>query len=149
VEEVAGPARELAAAIEAALPRWVERCVDERYRAWTGVPPQQVMDAARVAGEAARSEIAARVRELLEADIDAQWTTPLALVREAVPYPTRVLADAGVPPVWRDRFEQERFPGDAYNLTPATFADLGPEVSEPAIAWGAAKAWSHRRRHAS
>jgi hypothetical protein len=68
-------------------------------------------------------------------------------VREAVPYPTRVLADAGVPPPARDRFEEERFPGDSYNLSPATFSDLGAEVAAPAIAWGAGKAWVHRRRH--
>jgi len=86
---------------------------------------------------------------LLEADIDAQSTTPLSMVRRAVPYATRVLADAGVPAVWRDRFDQDRFPDDVYNLTPATFTDLGADVAGQAIAWGAAKAWAHRRRHAA
>ena len=142
-----GPARELADAIGTAIPGWVERCVDQRYRASLGAPPREVTDAARAAGEAARAEVAPRVRALLDADIDAQWTTPLTLIRDAVPYPTRVLVEAGVPPVARDRFGQERFPDDAYDLTPATFSDLGPEVAEPAIAWGAAKAWVHRRRH--
>jgi hypothetical protein len=147
VDEVDGPARQLADAIDAAIPGWVERWVDLRYRASLGVPPSEVTDSAKAAGEAARAEVAPRVRALLEADIDEQWTTPLAVVRAAVAYPTRVLADAGVPPVARDRFEQERFPEDAYNLTPGTFSDLGPEVADPAIAWGAAKAWAHRRRH--
>jgi hypothetical protein len=147
VDDVLGPGRELAVAIDAALPAWVERCVDERHRAALGPPPAEVVEAARSAGDAARADVSPRVRALLEADVDDQWTTPLALVRQAVPYPTRVLAAAGVPPVARDRFEQERFPDDAYHLTPATFADLGPGVADPAIVWGAAKAWAHRRRH--
>ncbi len=37
-------------------------------------------------------------------DIDEQRTTPLALIRGAVRYPTEVLRAAGVPPVERDRF---------------------------------------------
>ena len=145
-----GPAeygRDLADAIDAAIPAWVERSVDARYRASLGPPPADVLAAARAAGEAARADIGPRARALLSADIDDQWTTPLALVRQAVPYATRVLEAAGVPPVPRDRFESERFPDDLYNLTPATFADVGPDVAEPGIAWGAAKAWAHRQRH--
>ncbi len=138
----------LADAIDAAIPGWVERAVAERYQGWSGEqPPRGLMEAARAAGSAARAAISPRVRALLEADIDDQRTTPLTLARAAVAYPTRVLADAGVPPVERDRFEEERFPADVYRLAPATFADLGPGVADPGIAWGAAKAWAHRRRH--
>jgi hypothetical protein len=147
VDDARDQGRDLAVAIEAAIPGWVERGVDERYRAWMGEPPIEVAEAARGAGAAARADVGPRVRALLEADIDDQRTTPLALVREAVVYPTRVLADASVPPVARDRFEEERFPDDVYNLTPATFSDLGRGVADSAIAWGAAKAWVHRRRH--
>ena len=150
MEDVRGPAAELAAAIEAALPEWVQRCVDERYRAAMGGPPPAGVAAdAAAAGAAARAEVGPRVRALLDADIDAQWTTPLTLVRAAVLHPTRVLRAAGVPAVARDRFEEDRFPDDVYNLTPATFSDLGPRVGDAGIAWGAAKAWAHRRRHAA
>jgi hypothetical protein len=51
--------------------------------------------------------------------------------------------------VARDAFEQERFPDDVYGLMPASFADFGPEVGEAGLAWGAAKAWEHKRRHGS
>ena len=141
-------AHDLATAIEAALPEWVERCVHERYRDAVGVPPGDVREAARTAGLAARADVAPRLEALLEADIDAQWTTPLALVRSAVRFPTGVLREAAVPPVPRDSFEEERFPDDIYRLTPASFSDIGPGVAEVAITWGAAKAWAHRRRHA-
>jgi hypothetical protein len=39
------------------------------------------------------------------------------------------------------------FPDDDYGLTPASFADIDPALAEPGLAWGAAKAWVHRRRH--
>jgi len=142
-DELAAPARALADGIVAALPGWVERSVDERYRAALGPPPPDLVDAARRAGVEAR----ARVRALLEADVDEQRTTPLSIVRRAVVYPTRVLAGAGVPGRERDPLDRAMFPDDTYGLTPASFADLNPQLTDVAIAWGAAKAWVHRRRH--
>jgi hypothetical protein len=72
--------------------------------------------------------------------VDQQATGPLALLREAVRYPTAVLADAGVPPVVRDEFAVRAFPDDAYGLAPAAFADVDPSLHEPGLVWGAAKA---------
>jgi len=141
------PAGVLADAVEAAVPAWVERCVDRIYRAWAGPPPPAVVAEARVAGVAAAADVGPRLRALLEADIDEQRTTPLAIVRSASSYPTRVLADAGVPPVMRDARDEAMFPHDVYHLGPATFAEVDPQLNDLAIAWGAAKAWAHKRRH--
>jgi hypothetical protein len=149
VDDVSAPARELAAAVADALPAWVERCVERIHRAWAGPPPPAVVEAARAAGAAAQADVAPRVRALLEADIDEQQTTPLALVRCGVSHPTRVLAAAGVPPVERDALQRELFPDDVYGLSPASFADVDPRLTDLAITWGAAKAWAHRRRHES
>ena len=52
-----------------------------------------------------------------------------------------------MPPVARDRFVSERFPDDPYGLTPASLQAVDPELGDAAIAWGAAKAMAHRRRH--
>ena len=52
----------------------------------------------------------------------------------------QVLADAGVPPIVRDEFEERAFPDDVYGLAPASFADLDPALREPGLVWGAAKA---------
>jgi hypothetical protein len=93
------------------------------------------------------SDLGPSISQLLAADIDDQHTTPLALLRGAVRYPTAVLRDAGVPAVERDRFAEDAFPDDVYDLTPATFADLDPALTEAGLAWGAAKAWEHTRRH--
>jgi hypothetical protein len=50
--------------------------------------------------------------------------------------------------VERDDFQRDRFPDDVYDLVPTSFADFGPDVADAGIAWGAAKAWTHRQRHA-
>ncbi|MDQ6799037.1 MAG: hypothetical protein M3011_13650 [Actinomycetota bacterium] len=140
----------LADAIEGALSGWVERCVARRLAedpAGDGPSSPRVAAAAVEAGQRARAEVGPAIRALLDADIDEQRSTPLALLRTAVTYPTAVLAGAGVPPVHRDRAQARLFPDDVYDLTPATFADVDPDLAEPGLAWGVAKAWTHRQRH--
>ncbi len=136
----------LADRVIAAVPAWVARCVDSRLP--LEVPERdRVMAEAAAAGRRAQQEVAATLQALLAADVDAQRSTPLAVVRAAVSYPTEVLRAAHVPPVRRDPFVSERFPDDPYGLTPASLAAMAPELGEAAIAWGAAKAMAHRRRH--
>jgi hypothetical protein len=145
---VAAYASALADGIEAALPGWVERSVATIMTAWEGLVPSEVAAAAAAAGLEASAQVGPPVRALLEADIDEQRTTPLALVRRlAVQFPTEVLAAAGVPEVVRDEAAEELFPDDVYDLVPASFADLGPEVADLGLGWGAAKAFEHKRRH--
>jgi hypothetical protein len=133
----------LADAIGQVLPAWVVRSVRLRLPA----EDPDVLVAAEEAGRRAAHEVGPRVRALLEADIDAQATTPLTLLREAVRYPTAVLEAAGVAPVERDDFSRARFPDDPYDLTPARLADVDPALGELGIAWGAAKAFAHKQRH--
>jgi hypothetical protein len=140
-------AKELADGIVDALPGWVQRSVDRVHRAWSGAPPPTVVDAARRAGDEAAAMIGGDVRRLLSRDIDEQVSTPLAVVRGAVRYPTSVLATAGVPPARRDAIDQAMFPDDIYGLTPANLGDLDPALADPGLRWGAAKAWLHRQRH--
>lgn len=140
-------AGELADAVEAALCGWVVACVKRVATAWSGDVAARVSLAAEQAGQRARSDVGAAVRALLGADIDEQRTTPLALVRGAARYPTQVLRDAGVPPVGRDSFRARSFPEDEYDLAPASWADVDESLVEPALAWGAAKAFVHKRRH--
>src|SRR5436190_9891014 len=112
-ESVADVAVALADGIEAALPRWVERSVDTLVTLYTGAPPSdEVAAAAREAGRQAQADLGPRVRAVLEADVDDQRTTPLAILREAVRYPAAVLRAAGVPGVERDRFAEDAFPDD-------------------------------------
>jgi hypothetical protein len=142
--------RDLARGVVSALPAWVERCVADRIHAYTGSPPAgDVVDASTAAGVQAAVEVGAELDVLLVADVDEQRANPLAVLRSAVRYPTEVLRDAGVPPVVRDVDAESMFPDDDYDLTPASFADISPELHDLGIAWGAAKAHVHLRRHRS
>lgn len=137
----------LADAIEAALPGWVERSVKRAVEGAGMTFDEGLARSARDAGHLACADIAPRLRGLLSSDIDDQVSTPLAMVRAGVRYPTEVLLAASVPAPQRDRLQSEMLPDDVYDLAPATFADLGPGVGEVGIAWGAAKAYEHLRRH--
>ena len=141
----------LAAAIERALPGWVERSVGRLASAFHGRVDDEVRAAAAEAGRRAGTEVGREVRELLARDIDDQPTTPLSLLRRAVRYPTGVLRAAGVPPVVRDEAQERLFPADDYDLAPANFADVSPDLADVGLAWGAAKAYTHleRRRRSS
>jgi hypothetical protein len=141
--------RVLADALEAALPRWVQRSVEGRWHDWRGAEPMptDVMVAARAAGERAQREVGAAVRALLALDVDDQRVNPLAVVRDAVRHPTEVLRAAGVPEVVRDEFDERAFPDDVYALSPASFTDVDQSLFEPGLEWGAAKAHAHLSRH--
>ena len=130
----------LAAGVESAIGPWVERTVAEVAGRWDPEAPSRLAVAAAAAGAEAADQLAPRVRELLETDVDRQRTGPLALLREAVSYPTAVLSSAGVPEAERDEFAVRAFPDDLYDLSPASFADLDPDLHEPGLVWGAAKA---------
>ena len=137
---------ELADGIEAALPAWVLRCVMARGEEAGVVVDDTVVGTAAVAGRACAADLGPRVRALLARDIDDQRSSPLAVLRGAVAYPTRVLQAAGVPPRRRDEFAERTFPDDVYDLTPATFADIDASLHEPGLMWGAAKAHVHLAR---
>ena len=138
---------ELADAVTAALPRWVERSVIELVWAWTGTPGPEEVEAARAAGVAAAADVGPELHGLLAADVDEQWTNPMTIVRRAVAPATAALRTAGVGEVVRSPEDEARFPDDVYGLTPGTFAELDPALHEPGIIWGAVKARAHLARH--
>ena len=132
---------------ERVVPQWVESCVTATYARHGEPVPEDVAERARQAGKHAGREVGARMRALLERDIDEQAGNPMTILRSAVEYPTQILLAAGVPPVERDDFAARQFPGDHYDLTPANFGDVHPDLVDPGIAWGAAKAYEHIARH--
>jgi hypothetical protein len=135
-------AEDLAEGIERHLRGWVVDGVEARMKQWSGSFPGAVRDRAEEAGIEATRVVGSSVRTLLGTDVDQQGANPLALVRGlAVPFPTRVLQQAGVPPVVRDEFTERAFPDDPYDLSPASFGDLHPSLQDPGLAWGAAKAY--------
>lgn len=135
--------REVAAAIEP----WFVRVVTAVHVAWTGGPPSAEHAAAiEHAATAASSAVLPKLQELVDADVDEQWTTPLQVVRRAASYGAVVLAEAGVPEVIRDPMVERLAPDDVYGLEPAALADLDPELQTIGLVWGAAKAKAHLAR---
>ncbi len=130
-------------AIDDALPRWVRRCV-ARYVAVEGTLEADVLNAA----QRTREYVVPALRSLLSSDVNAQRANPLALVRDAVRFPTDVLMRVGIAPAVRDAFASRNFPYDVYDLSPMSFGDIDPAVQEPGLLWGAAKAhvFLQRRR---
>ena len=138
---------ELADAVAAAVPAWLEASIVRLVTAHRGSVTDDVRREAAAAGGRAGGEVGGRLRTLLAADVDEQRRNPLDVVRTAVAHGTEVLRRAGVPPVVRDEFEERLLPDDVYDLAPRSFADIDPGLQEPAIVWGAAKAHVHLRRH--
>jgi len=144
--ELATLGAELSSAVVAAVPGWVVGCVDRLLPA-DAADRAGVMARAEEAGRRAAKDVGEHLASLLGADVDRQSPTPLEVVRRVVTYPTEVLLEAGVAPVGRDAFARRRFPADVYGLAPPSLAALDPALAETALAWGAAKALAHRRRH--
>lgn len=109
--------------------------VEQRLAA-AGIEPPPDLAAALDEGERwLRDEL----ERLLAVPFPRQRRAPLELFQEAMRFPTRVLAEAGVPPVPRDPAVVEALPGDHYDLAPASSRDLGEEVWLVHLAWGAEK----------
>ncbi len=137
---------ELADAVDGVLADWVERCVVTALVGQGMVVSAAVRAEALAAGRAARAEVVPRLRHLLAADVDAQGSGPLSILRDAVRYPTAVLLVAGATPVARDDFEVHAFPEDLFGLSPAAFGEVDERLTDPGLRWGAAKAYVHLAR---
>jgi hypothetical protein len=139
----------LVAGLDVALPAWAARAADDLLSAWGALDPErrrEVVADARRAGEVAARRVAADLRDLLALDPGEQRATPLEIIRSAVAEPTAVLAEAGMPDVVRDEFDERAWPDDRFGLVPRTLRDLDPDLAAVHFAWGIAKAAVLRAR---
>jgi hypothetical protein len=147
---------ELSAAIvervEQVLPGWVEREVERIVDAWgrlDAATAERTAQAGVRAGLEAKARVVSALRAELAVDPARQRATPLQIVRTAYQEPTAVLVAAGIPPVERDEFHEQRWPDDRYGLVPEHLGDLGDDDLGPLLlAWGLAKASVLRSRGA-
>lgn len=144
--------REIVAGVEANVPPWVRAHVDRLLDAWGRAPADARARAearSTEAGAAAAGRIVGELRELFAVEPERQAATPLEIVRTTYREPTAVLAEAGVPPIVRDEFDERAWPDDVYGLVPRTLGDLGdPDLAPLHLAWGMAKATVVRARRA-
>ncbi len=90
--------------------------------------------------ETARAWLLSELRTVLESEAWEQRRNPLDLVRESTSPLSEELAAIGARPVARDEFQERSFPGDVFDLCPATWADVRPDLHETGLEWGAWKA---------
>lgn len=121
--------RRLLDALVEAYPRYVGERLGEQVPAGT-----------EDAVERGRAWLATVLAELLSQPFIEQSRGPLEVFQEAMRFPTEHLAAAGVDPVSRDPVAESALPGDVYDLAPASSRDLGEEVWQVHLAWGATKA---------
>lgn len=141
---LASYALNLSAEVRRLVPVWVRQAIARLAAGHAS--DSAIVEAGDRAVHQCEQRVLAPMDKLLMTDIDSQTSNPLSLLRGAAELPTEQLQLLGVPVVQRDRFAIERFPDDVYDLTPASFADIGAELHEPGLVWGAAKAHVHLRR---
>lgn len=134
------PVDALVETLERTVPEWLVGCVVRTAQQASGRCPEDLVEQAHRMAQEQAPVIVARVEALVRTDVDLQRSNPLALLRSATRYPAEILRAAGVPPVRRDEFSIERFPDDLYDLGPASWADVHPDLHEAGIMWGAWKA---------
>ena len=77
---------------------------------------------------------------LLATDVDDQRQNPLHLLRASSQAVTEFLGSLGLQPPMRDEFETRAMPDDVYAIGPLAWIDMGDDVHEAGISWGAWKA---------
>jgi len=126
------------------VPQWVENVMLARVPKPETAATRNAIS--RVQTEAANETIP-RLNSLLSTDIDEQRSSPLEVVRSLVPSITEELHKLDAPAIRRDPRSVELLPDDVYAVAPATFADIDDSLHPLGLAWGAAKAHVHLRRH--
>ncbi|MFW2380962.1 MAG: hypothetical protein ACN4GZ_04315 [Acidimicrobiales bacterium] len=126
------------------VPQWVENVVLARAPAPDAA---NTRDAVGRLQTEARNVTIPNLTSLFDTDIDEQPSSPLEIVRTLVPSITQELHKLHAPTVPRDQHRMEMLADDAYAVTPATFSDIDESLHPLGLAWGAAKAHVHLRRH--
>lgn len=133
------------------IPQALFDAVDRVFSDWylarvtviTGRSDPAIDQAAGSAAEWVRTELS----KLLATDAEQQRTNPLQLLRSAARFAEPVIRGMGVPVPERDEFEQRAMPEDPYGIGPLAWIDLGEDVHEAGITWGAWKAATIISRH--
>lgn len=140
---LAAYAAELADRVDGAIEGWVRRLLISTAAAG-GVAAVEADIADAV--DATRALVMPELRRVLAADVDAGAGSPLAALRAAVGPMADALDGWGAARPPRDEFLERQFPDDPYQLGPAAFSDVHPDLHEPGLVWGAARAHVHLRR---
>lgn len=142
-----GYADDFTTAVARHIGPWVERSLQAVLIAASIDVDSAVYEQIRTTRDNIEERVIEAFRTLMNTDIDQQRTTPLEIIRGAVPLMTSLLEQYHVAPVERDLFDQQQFPHDIYALSPHHVSDVDESLHEAALVWGAAKAHVHLQRH--
>jgi hypothetical protein len=141
--------RPLIDAVLDAIPGWVDRTIRARVGAMSGIDANELDDViVRVSTEMVRN-VAGDLSRLLAEDAERQTRNPLQVLRSDAAIINDALVRLGVPEPRRDDFDRAAMPDDVHAIGPLTWRDLGDEVHEAGITWGAWKAATIMSRHTS
>lgn len=132
--------RALMDAVIAGTPEWIRRVMTAVITEQRGNVSAQ--DRAKIDStvESVVRTVRMRLSQLLAMDVDDQDMNPLAVLRGSTSAATEALREMGLHEVQRDEFERTSLPDDVFAMGPLTWRDLGEEVHEAGITWGAWKA---------
>ena len=123
-----------------AVPEWITNRIQHVCLMSGGVVPEIVTTKVAGVAHATQAQVQIDLMALLSVDVDAQRTNPLQVLRGSTLMATALLIEAGIPPAQRDEFEVRSMPDDMFALGPLTWRDLGDDVHDAGIEWGAWKA---------
>ncbi len=140
VSELEPYSREMYLAVISAVPNWMTDRITSITRSGVGAVPKDMEAEMPVAVGRVEHEIERALLQLLATDVDEQRQNPLHVLRSCVGPATELMQRYSVPMPMRDEFETRSMPHDVYAIGPLTWKDLGEEVHEAGITWGAWKA---------
>lgn len=133
-------ADDLYQAVMRAIPHWIISQVSEIASMSIDETTQEFRSALADVTEQTHHLVSQDLFALLVTDVDAQQSNPLHVLRASTSYATQLLQSFGVTPARRDEYEVRAMPNDVFSIGPLTWRDLGEEVHEAGISWGAWKA---------
>ena len=133
-------ADDLYQAVTRAIPRWISTQVAEIASMSIDETSPEFQTALADVTKQTQNVASQNLLSLLATDVDAQQSNPLHVLRASTSYATQMLQDFGVEPARRDEYEVRAMPNDVFSIGPLTWRDLGEEVHDAGISWGAWKA---------
>lgn len=140
VRELEPYADDLYQAVISAVPAWITSRVSDIASRSCDVSSSQFQSSLAEVMQTTHNFVQENLLALLVIDVDAQQSNPLHVLRASTSSATQLLHTFGVAPARRDEYELRAMPDDLFSIGPLTWRDLGEEVHEAGISWGAWKA---------
>ena len=133
-------ADDLYQAVTRAIPYWITKQVSEIASLSIDETSKEFTSALDDVAEHTLNVVSRHLLALLATDVDAQQSNPLHVLRASTKSATQLLRTFGATPARRDEYEVRAMPDDVFAIGPLTWRDLGEEVHDAGISWGAWKA---------